>query len=51
MHSDQHIIDAINENSKLEKIYIGVWERISDDIKNAFQNNDKVIFFNTNGMF
>lgn len=51
MESDQHIIDAINSNNNLEKIYIGVYETISDEISNAFKNNSKVVYFNTHGMF
>lgn len=51
MESDQHIIDAINTNDNLEKIYIGVYETISSEIENAFKNNSKVTYFNTNGIF
>ncbi|PWL73821.1 hypothetical protein DBY21_10170 [Candidatus Gastranaerophilales bacterium] len=51
MESDQHIIDAINTNDNLEKIYIGVYKTISNEIENAFKNNSKVIYFNSNGMF
>ncbi len=51
MSSDQHIIEAINSNNNLDKIYIGVYGTISEDIKKAFENNPKVSFFNTEGMF
>ena len=51
MNSDQHIIDAINSNSNLEKIYVGVYKTISSDIKKAFAHNSKVTYFNTDGMF
>lgn len=51
MGSDQHIINVINSNDNLERIYIGVYETVSTDIENAFKNNSKVIYFNTNGMF
>lgn len=51
MASDQHIIDAINSNDDLEKIYIGVWDVVSTEIQNAFKNNAKVEYFNTKEMF
>lgn len=51
MNSDQHIIDAINNNSNLEKIYVGCYAQLSEEIKQAFENNDKVVFFDTSDMF
>lgn len=51
MNSDQHIIDAINNNSNLEKIYVGCYAQITEEIKQAFKDNDKVVFFDTSTMF
>ena len=51
MNSDKHIIEAINNNTNLEKIYVGCFNQPSKDIKEAFKDNDKVVFFNTYGMF
>ena len=51
MNSDKHIIDAINNNTSLEKIYVGCYNQPTEDIKNAFKDNSKVVFFNTYGMF
>lgn len=51
MHSDKHIIEAINNNTNLEKIYVGCFNQPSKDIKEAFKDNGKVVFFNTYGMF
>ncbi len=51
MNSDQHIIDAINNNSNIEKIYVGCYAQPSEEIKQAFANNSKVIFFDTSNMF
>ena len=51
MSSDQHIIDAINNNSNLEKIYVGCYAQPSEEIKQAFANNNKVTFFDTSKMF
>jgi len=51
MSSDQHIIDAINNNSNLEKIYVGCYAQPTEEIKQAFKNNDKVVFFDTSEMF
>lgn len=51
MSSDQHIIDTINNNSKLDKIYVGCYLKPSEEIEKAFYNNDKVSFFDTSAMF
>ena len=51
MNSDKHIIDAINNNPNLEKIYIGCFNEVSKDILDAFKDNNRVAFFNTAGMF
>ena len=51
MNSDKHIIDTINNNKKLEKIYIGYFKELSTDIKNAFKDNNKVFFFDTSNIF
>jgi len=51
MSSDQHIIDAINNNTKLDKIYVGYYNTLTDEIQQAFENNDKVVFFDTSTMF
>ncbi|CCY63824.1 putative uncharacterized protein [Clostridium sp. CAG:967] len=51
MNSDKHIIDAINSNPNLEKIYVGCYAQPSEEIKEAFANNSKVIFFDTSNMF
>lgn len=51
MNSDKHIIDAINNNPHLEKIYIGCFNEVSKDILEAFKDNNRVAFFNTAGMF
>lgn len=51
MSSDQHIIDAINNNSNIEKIYVGCYAQPSEEIKQAFANNNKVLFFDTSNMF
>lgn len=51
MNSDKHIIDAINNNTNLEKIYVGCYNQPTEDIEEAFIDNDRVVFFNTYGMF
>lgn len=51
MGSDTHIIEAINNNPNLEKIYEGCFNQTTKDIEDAFKDNNKVIFFNTYGMF
>lgn len=51
MNSDKHIIDAINNNTNLEKIYVGCYNQPTKDIEEAFKDNDRVVFFNTYGMF
>ena len=51
MNSDKHIIDAINSNPNLEKIYVGCYAQPSEALKEAFANNSKVIFFDTSNMF
>lgn len=51
MNSDQHIIDAINNNAKLEKIYIGYFNTLSEEARQAFADNNKVAFFETSKMF
>lgn len=51
MNSDQHIVDAINNNTELEKIYIGYFNILSEEMKQAFAGNNKVAFFDTSNMF
>ncbi|DAB03670.1 TPA: hypothetical protein CPT96_00630 [Candidatus Gastranaerophilales bacterium HUM_10] len=51
MNSDKHIIEAINNNANLEKIYVGCFNQPTKDIEEAFKDNDRVVFFNTYGMF
>ncbi len=51
MSSDQHIIDVINNNTKLDKIYVGCYNTLTEEIQQAFENNDKVVFFDTSNMF
>lgn len=51
MSSDQHIIDTINNNSKLDKIYVGCYLKPSEEMEKAFYNNDKVSFFDASAMF
>lgn len=51
MNSDKHIIEAINNNTNLEKIYVGCFNQPTKDIEEAFKDNDRVVFFNTYGMF
>lgn len=50
--SDKHIIDAINNNKKLDEVYIGYY---TDDesklLKNKFHQSNKIKFYCTKDMF
>ena len=49
--SDNHIIDSINSNENISKIYIGCYEEPSDELLNKFKDNVKVKYFSTRGIF
>lgn len=49
--SDDHIIDSINSNKNLSKIYVGCYEEPSEELLNKFKDNTKVKYFSTKGIF
>lgn len=49
--SDNHIIKAINNNDKLEKIFIGCYDIPCDAILNKFSQKDKIKLFSTKNLF
>lgn len=49
--SDNHIIEAINNNPKLERIFIGCYDIPCDAIVNKFSNNTEIKLFNTKDFF
>lgn len=49
--SDNHIIEAINNNNNLENIYIGCYDVPSDEILNKFTCKNKIKLFSTKDMF
>lgn len=49
--SDNHIIEAINNNNKLEKIFIGCYDIPCDNILDKFSNKDKIKLFSTKNFF
>lgn len=49
--SDNHIIEAINNNPNLEKIFIGCYDLPCDAIVDKFSNNDRIKLFSTKDFF
>lgn len=49
--SDNHIIEAINNNDKIEKIFIGCYDIPCDTILNKFSHKDKIKLFSTKNLF
>lgn len=50
--SDNHIIEAINKNTNIKKVYIGCHGvRIADEILNKFSKDKKLILFDTINFF
>lgn len=50
LDSDNHIIDAINSDTNLEKIFIGCYDNPSEALLEKFKDNPKVFYFSTKGI-
>lgn len=50
LDSDNHIIDAINSNPNLEKIFIGCYDNPSEALLEKFKDNSKIFYFSTKGI-
>lgn len=51
LDSDNHIIEAINNNDKIDKIFIGCFDIPCDSILAKFSNIDKIKLFSTKNFF
>jgi len=49
--SDNHIIEAINNNPNIKMIFIGCYDIPCDAIINKFSNNNRIKLFSTKDFF